>query len=81
MELISRFVNFIFAYCTDFVINMANITGLSYYEINLIIFCFLFPVITITLLIVVVIQAIRLCRLKVHKISISEKLKVLHFSK
>ncbi len=33
----------IYIYCTDFVINIANITGLSYYEINFFFFCFLYP--------------------------------------
>jgi hypothetical protein len=32
----------LYAYCTDFVINVANLTGLSYYEINFIIFIVLF---------------------------------------
>lgn len=33
----------LYAYCTDFVINLANITGLSYYEINFVIFIILYP--------------------------------------
>jgi hypothetical protein len=36
-------INLIYSYCTDFVINMANITNLSYYEINFLIFVILFP--------------------------------------
>jgi len=36
-------VNEIFVYCGDFVINLANLLGISYYEVNAIIFCLLFP--------------------------------------
>ncbi|PIE85950.1 MAG: hypothetical protein CSA05_03005 [Bacteroidia bacterium] len=38
---------FIYAYCTDFIINLANIFGLSYYEINFIVFCVLYPILLI----------------------------------
>lgn len=37
-------VNEIFVYCTDFVINAANLLGISYYELNTIIFCLLYPI-------------------------------------
>lgn len=40
----------IYGYCTDFVINVANITGTSYYEVNAFIFCILWPLLTILLL-------------------------------
>jgi hypothetical protein len=53
---------FIYAYCTDFIINLANLTGLSYYEINALIFCFLWPLTTFGLLIFYITQ-----RLKLHK--------------
>lgn len=33
----------LYVYCTDFVINLANIFELSYYEINAIIFCIIYP--------------------------------------
>lgn len=33
----------LYAYCTDFVINIANITGLSYYEVNFVIFIIFYP--------------------------------------
>lgn len=55
-----RLVADIYCYCTDFVINVANITTLSYYEINAIIFCVLWPLITITLIFIYIIQRIRL---------------------
>ena len=43
MDTIIAFFNHTFAYCTDFVINCANILNLSYYEINFILFCVLYP--------------------------------------
>jgi hypothetical protein len=39
----------IYAYCTDFTINIANLTNTSYYEVNFFLFCVLFPVLLITL--------------------------------
>lgn len=33
-----------YVYCTDFIINLANLSGSSYYEINLFVFCILYPV-------------------------------------
>ena len=38
-----------YQYFTDFVINVANLTGLSYYEINVIIFCSVGPGVTVGL--------------------------------
>lgn len=53
----------VYAYCTDFVINVANLTGLSYYEINAILFCFLFPFCLILFGTIYAIQVIRVKRL------------------
>ena len=33
MNYLIELVNFVFAYCTDFIINLSNIFELSYYEI------------------------------------------------
>jgi hypothetical protein len=33
----------VYNYCTDFVINLANILNLSYYEVNFILFILLYP--------------------------------------
>jgi len=49
MELITDFFKFIYLYCTDFLINLANLTGLSYYEVNAVIFCFIYPLLTLLL--------------------------------
>lgn len=45
-----NFVNFLYTYCTDFVINLANLLQLSYYEINAFIFVFIWPFLTVSLL-------------------------------
>ena len=37
----------LYAYCTDFIINLANITGLSYYEVNFVIFIIIYPLLLI----------------------------------
>ena len=50
----------IYVYCTDFIINLANILNLSYYEINAIIFCFLYPTLIFVLTLIYLIQKIRL---------------------
>lgn len=67
IETLEGIVNSIYVYCTDFVINLANLTGLSYVEVNAIIFCFLWPVITLVLLGSIIWQRRKLKRLKVLK--------------
>lgn len=47
---------FIYSYCTDFIINAANLIGLSYYEINAIIFCMLWPLVAMVLIVINLIQ-------------------------
>ncbi|MBT27792.1 MAG: hypothetical protein CMC62_02580 [Flavobacteriaceae bacterium] len=42
-----KLIGEIYVYCTDFIINLANIFNLSYYEINAIIFCFLYPLLLV----------------------------------
>jgi len=41
--MIFKLISFLYNYCTDFVINLANFTGLSYYEINFMLFCVVYP--------------------------------------
>ena len=50
MEQLIDISSFLYNYCTDFVINLANLLGLSYYEVNVLIFIVLWPVLTVTLL-------------------------------
>lgn len=44
MDKLIEIFNYSFTYCTDFVINCANILNLSYYEINFILFCLIYPI-------------------------------------
>ncbi len=55
---------FVYAYCTDFIINLANILHLSYYEMNFIIFCLLYPILIFSSIGLYIIQKIRLKRIK-----------------
>jgi len=50
---------YIYAYCTDFIINLADLTGLSYYEINAIIFCIVWPTLTLLLFILNIYETIK----------------------
>ena len=59
-----RLIHEIYVYCTDFIINLANILNLSYYEINAIIFCFLYPILTFGLMGIYIIQKRRFNKLK-----------------
>ncbi|OOG77642.1 hypothetical protein [Algoriphagus sp. A40] len=43
MNAILELTYWLYNYCTDFVINLANIFKLSYYEINYILFVILYP--------------------------------------
>jgi hypothetical protein len=43
METIVTLFKLVYVYCTDFLINISNIFGISYYETNLFIFCFVYP--------------------------------------
>jgi hypothetical protein len=60
-------INYIYIYCTDFVINMANLTGLSYVEVNAFIFCVIWPILTFVLLVNVFFLKKKLNRLKTLK--------------
>ncbi len=64
MNYIIELGRFIYAYCTDFIINLANIFHLSYYEINFIIFGVLYPVLIMASMGSYFIQKLRLKRLK-----------------
>jgi hypothetical protein len=64
MEYLNKIGNIIYAYCTDFIINLANVLELSYYEVNALLFCFIYPALTICLLTVYFIQKKRLKHLK-----------------
>ena len=57
-------VDYLYVYCTDFIINLANILGLSYYEVNTLIFCLGYPLVIMGLLLVYFVQTWRLVRIK-----------------
>jgi len=60
MTKLMELVNFVYNYCTDFIINLANLFYLSYYEINFIIFCLLYPLLVVGLTVVYFVQKKRL---------------------
>jgi hypothetical protein len=45
--MIFKLISILYNYCTDFVINLANYTKLSYYEIKFILFCIVYPALII----------------------------------
>ena len=49
IKIIIDLVGVIYVYCTDFTINLANLTNTSYYEVNFFLFCVIFPVLLIVL--------------------------------
>jgi hypothetical protein len=59
-----QLINWIYNYCTDFMINLANLTSMSYYEVNLILFCYLFPLMLLISFLIFLIQRKRLKRLR-----------------
>ena len=61
-------INEVYVYCTDFTINLANLLNLSYYEINAIIFCAIYPMLTVGSILLYMIQKRRLKRLMFKKI-------------
>jgi hypothetical protein len=50
----------LYAYCTDFIINLANITGSSYYEVNFVIFIIIYPLLLIMSITIYIMQKLRL---------------------
>ncbi|WP_344713648.1 hypothetical protein [Winogradskyella damuponensis] len=53
----------LYVYCTDFTINLANLTGTSYYEVNFFFFCILFPFLLVVLPIMAIVLRFRLQQL------------------
>lgn len=54
----------VYAYCTDFVITCANLLHLSYYEINALLFCIIWPALTIALFGTLILQISRFIYIK-----------------
>ncbi len=68
LEYLSHLGGFVYAYCTDFIINLANLTGTSYYEINALLFCIMWPALTVVLLIVFLFQKYRFRKILLRQI-------------
>ncbi|WP_310991014.1 hypothetical protein [Aequorivita marina] len=64
LKLLINIGSSIYAYCTDFTINLANLTGTSYYEVNFFFFCVLFPMLMIGLPFIALVLKYRLWKLK-----------------
>jgi len=64
MDTLIYIFKYLYAYCTDFIINLANITGLSYYEVNFVIFILIYPILLLITPMMYIFQKIRLYNLK-----------------
>ena len=60
IDLIQDIGMHVYAYCTDFIINLSNVLNLSYYEINFIIFCALYPFMILGSIVFYIAQKLRL---------------------
>ncbi len=58
MEIIFILIKEIFVYCIDFIINLTNLLGVSYYEVNAYIFVIIWPLLTIALVVLNISQRI-----------------------
>ena len=58
MEIIFILIKEIFIYCTDFIINLTNLLGVSYYEVNALFFVIIWPLLTIALVVLNISQRI-----------------------
>jgi len=59
----------LYVYCTDFTINLANLTGTSYYEVNFFFFCVLFPFLLVVLPMIAMVLKYRLKQLQQKSMS------------
>jgi len=60
MDILLHLFKELYVYCTDLIINLANLTGLSYYEVNFIIFILLYPFFLIAAPVLYLVQRSRL---------------------
>ena len=52
----TELINSIYIYCTDFTITSANLIGITYEDFNALIFCVIWPLLTIASLITLFVQ-------------------------
>lgn len=64
MNQVLELAYWLYNYCTDFVINLANISNLSYYEVNFILFIVVYPLLLVGAGLLLWIQKRRLSRLQ-----------------
>lgn len=67
MGYLSYLANWLYIYCTDFIINVFNVTKLSYFEVNALIFCIIWPALTVVLILIYMSQKIKLNYRKYRK--------------
>jgi len=63
MDTLLEIVNSVFAYCTNFILNLSELFHVSYYEVNAILFVILWPVLTIALVTLNTYQRVKLNKL------------------
>ena len=61
---LSEVMNKTYVYCTDFVINLANLTNTSYYEVNFFLFCVLYPFLLLLLPTIALFLKLKLHRIR-----------------
>ena len=64
MIALAELAGWLYVYCTDFCIHLANLTGTSYYEVNFFFFCVVYPVLAVVLPVGYLVQRWRLRRLR-----------------
>ena len=60
-------MDYIFDLCVKILIELAGFTGFTYKEINVIIFCIIWPIITILLFLIIILQQLKIRSLKKNK--------------
>jgi hypothetical protein len=63
-------VDNVFQWCHDFLVWLAAATGTTYKEINVIIFCVIWPLLTIVLIVVCLVQRARIKKLQEQTVSL-----------
>jgi hypothetical protein len=57
-------MDYIFDLCVKILLVLAKLTGFTYKEINVIIFCIIWPIITIILFLIIILQQLNIYSLK-----------------
>lgn len=61
-----HYIKLIYVYFTDFLFNLSHLIGYSYYEINFIVFCIIFPLLSLFLPITYLYLNYKLSKKKAH---------------